>query len=208
VGAGKPLLYLTRNVPDETLVEGLRRGDVACYRQLYELYSPRLQRTLERLFRDAQLAQDAVQSTFLAVFRSVQQFDGRSTLLTWMTRIAIREAQRLAGRQSKARRLATGLSQAGEAPPAATGPVEREDLRILSELLDELSEEKRTALLLFEVEGFSVQEIADITGEPRGTVLARLSRTRAELREALRRRHDAAPALASATNPRKSKSHV
>jgi muconolactone D-isomerase len=56
----------------------------------------------------------------------------------------------------------------------------------LHQLLSALPEEKRTALLLFEVEGFSVQEIADITGEPRGTVLARLSRTRTELQKELR----------------------
>lgn len=208
MGAGKPLLYLGRGPQDESLVEGLRRGDVGSYRQLYELYAPRLQRTLERLFRDAQLAQDALQSTFLAVFRHVHQFDGRSSLITWMTRIAIREAQRIVGQKSRARRLATGLSESGDAPPPSAGPDEREDLRILSELLDALPDEKRTALLLFEVEGFSVQEIADITGEPRGTVLARLSRTRAELREALRRRHDAAPLLAAAAHPRKSKHHV
>ena len=54
------------------------------------------------------------------------------------------------------------------------------------ELVQTLPEEKRTALLLFEIEGFAVAEIAEITGEPRGTVLARLSRTRAELQRAVR----------------------
>jgi RNA polymerase sigma-70 factor (ECF subfamily) len=166
------------------LVEALRRGELAAYRQLYEVFAPRLQRTVERIYRDPRIAEDAIQSTFLIVFQKVDGFDGRAALLTWMTRIAIREAQRLAqsGRPRPAQVPAPTVTLTPEAHNAS-----RQLLRHLESLIAALPIEKRTALLLFQVEGFSVQEIADITGEPRGTVLARLSRTRAELREALSR---------------------
>ena len=71
----------------------------------------------------------------------------------------------------------------------------------MNTLIAALPEEKRAALLLFEVEGFSVQEIADITGEPRGTVLSRLSKARELLRARLTRRGLVLSAGLLATTP-------
>ncbi|MCS6911736.1 MAG: sigma-70 family RNA polymerase sigma factor [Myxococcales bacterium] len=209
MGASRPVVYLPQSASGERqLVEGLRRGEVACYRQLYDLYAPRLGRTLERLYRDPHLAQDAVQATFLAVFRNIHHFDGRSTLLTWMTRIALREGGRLSRRQARAQRMAESLPPASPRPWGEEQHDDRQRLRRLEALLDELPLEKRMALLLFEVEGFSVQEIADITGEPRGTVLSRLSRTRAELRQALSEGREASPHQSMTSRSGTSSHHV
>jgi len=181
----KPLDYLPLGaMAEKELVAGLCRGEAASYRHLYDRFAPRLQRILLRIFADSQLASDAVQASFLIVFEKVNRFDGRASLLTWLTRIAINEAHTL--RRKSARRPTPALSH--ESPPR-TPEQEHGDREIhhqLAALLKALPDEKRTTLLLFEVEGFSVQEIADITGEPRGTVLARLSRTRAELHKELR----------------------
>lgn len=171
---------------EQQLVEGLIRGEEASYRQLYEAFSPRLRALLFRIFRDAALVEDAVQSTFLQVFRCISQFNQQAALLTWMTQIALNEAGRMVRRQSRAHKVA------GEGLADPEGPrtpehhnAEREEYTHLAAAIAALPLEKRTALLLFEVEGFSVQQIADVTGEPKGTVLARLSRTRAELRESV-----------------------
>jgi RNA polymerase sigma-70 factor (ECF subfamily) len=179
----KPLDYLPLPATAEKeLVASLCRGEADSYRHLYERFAPRLSRILLRIFSDPQLASDAVQATFLVVFQKIDRFDGRSALLTWMTRIAINEAHAL--RRKNARRpLTTPHDEPVRNPEQQHG--DRELQHKLSALVAALPEEKRTALLLFEIEGFSVQEIADITGEPRGTVLARLSRTRAELQKDL-----------------------
>src|SRR5262245_41540064 len=84
------------NAAEGQLVERLRRGDARAYRELYDRCGPRLLGIIDRLFGDHALAEDAVQATFLIIFQQIEQFDGRSALLTWMTRIAIREAHRLA----------------------------------------------------------------------------------------------------------------
>lgn len=171
---------------EQQLVEGLIRGEEASYRQLYEAFSPRLRGLLLRIFRDSALVEDAVQSTFLQVFRCVSQFNQKASLMTWMTQIALNEAGRMVRRQSRAHKVAgEGLTDAEEQRTPEHQNAQREEYTHLATAIAALPLEKRTALLLFEVEGFSVQQIADVTGEPKGTVLARLSRTRAELRESV-----------------------
>src|SRR5262249_15188816 len=136
---------------ERQFVEGLRRGEEGCYRQLYEVFAPRLQRTLERIFRDPNLAGDAVQATFLKVFRKIDQFSGQSSLLTWMTRIGIREGQDLQRRHARAgRRIEPIPTEPARTPEQQHA--EQEMVHHLQRLIDELPIEKRTALLLFEVE--------------------------------------------------------
>jgi RNA polymerase sigma-70 factor (ECF subfamily) len=171
-------------VAEKELLTGLRRGEPASYRHLYDRFAPRLRRILQRIFSDSQLARDAVQATFLIVFQKIDRFDGRSSLLTWLTRVAINEAHALRRKDSRRPLAPLASEEHPRTPEQVHG--DREYQRQLSALLSALSEEKRVALLLFEVEGFSVQEIADIMGEPRGTLLARLARTRAELQKELR----------------------
>lgn len=183
----RPLTHLLHGRGAERqLVEGLIRGEEASYRQLYEAFCPRLRALLLRIYRDAPLVDDAVQAAFLQVFRNISQFNAQSSLQTWITRIAVNEASRMIRRQTRSRK-APEAPPGGEAPESVPTPeqhsAQAEEYQHLAAAIAALPLEKRTALLLFEVEGFSVQDIADITGEPRGTVLARLSRTRAELRQ-------------------------
>lgn len=199
---GKPLEYLPLPASAEKeLVASLCRGEAESYRLLYERFAPRLTRILQRIFSDSQLAGDAVQATFLVVFQKIDRFDGRSALFTWMTRVAINEAHAL--RRKSARRKVAPAADPDE--PRRTPEQEHGDKELshkLNTLIAALPEEKRVALLLFEIEGFSVQEIADIIGEPRGTVLARLSRTRAELQKDLYGWLAETPAAAHATRGR------
>lgn len=184
---GRSVTYLLRGRgPEQQLVDGLVRGEAASYRQLYEAFSPRLRRILWRIHRDPQLVEDALQITFMQVFRCVPQFNGQSSLLTWMAQIALNEARRMARRQTRTRQIEKEGVEEAEGPRSPEHhSAAREEYACLTAAVDALPLEKRTALLLFEIEGFSVQEIADMTGEPRGTILARLSRTRAELRQAV-----------------------
>lgn len=180
----KPIEFLPLGASAEReLVLGLCRGEASCYRQLYDRFAPRVQRLLLRIFADPQLARDAVQATFLIVFEKIDRFDGRSSLLTWITRIAINEAH--GQRRKSARRPPPPRDDEPALPSPEDQHSDKELQKKLMELVQALPEEKRTALLLFEIEGFSVAEIAEITGEPRGTLLARLSRTRAELQKEL-----------------------
>lgn len=171
---------------ERVLVAGLLRGDAASYRQLYDVFGPPLRRSLLRLLRDRTLADDAVQAAFLIVFRRVETFDHRASLLSWITRIGIHEGLRLARAANKLSLDVPEVESANRSPEAEA-ILAQQGARV-GALIAALPDAKRVPLLLFEIEGFSVAEIADLIGEPRGTVLSRLSRTRAELRSALARR--------------------
>jgi RNA polymerase sigma-70 factor, ECF subfamily len=183
VMADDKITYLNSPGAEARLIEGLRAGDEDCYRHLYAIFAPRLRRMLTRIWKDPQLANDAVQASFLIVFRRIDQFSGRSSLFTWITRIALREAGRLARRTRNQDNEAMVGSVADLAPSPEDAFGTREQAERLRTMIDALPVSKRTALILFEVEEMSVNEIAEIMDEPRGTVLARLCRTRAELRE-------------------------
>jgi RNA polymerase sigma-70 factor (ECF subfamily) len=183
VMADDKITYLNSPGAEARLVEGLRAGDEDCYRHLYAIFAPRLRRMLTRIWRDPHLASDAVQASFLIVFRRIDQFNGRSSLFTWITRIALREAGHLARRTRNQDSEVTVAAVPDLAPSPEESFGMREQAERLRALIDALPVAKRTALILFEIEEMSVNEIADIVDEPRGTVLARLCRTRAELRE-------------------------
>jgi RNA polymerase sigma factor (sigma-70 family) len=101
------------------------------------------------------------------------------SLSTWLARIATNRAYNLIRDESRAKRTAP---PAEEEPSSGLEPqVEGRDLaRKVMAILDQMDPAKKLALLL-QAQGYTVAEIAEISSEPRGTILARLSRSRAEL---------------------------
>jgi RNA polymerase sigma-70 factor (ECF subfamily) len=66
----------------------LRAGDPVAFERLFEANADRLDRLAYRLMRDPQAAEDVVQESFLAVVRGIGSFEGRSSLDTWLCRVA------------------------------------------------------------------------------------------------------------------------
>jgi RNA polymerase sigma-70 factor (ECF subfamily) len=169
---------------ESELRQRLAAGDGAAFRALYDAQGPRLLRLLLRLLGDGGLAEEILQDTFLAAYESVGKFRGEATLAGWLARIALRRA--LNARRARARRKEEALDQVempDEVTQTAQSGLEGRDLarRVLG-LMERLEPRKRQALLL-QAEGYTASEIAEIEGEPRGTILARLFRARAELVE-------------------------
>jgi RNA polymerase sigma-70 factor (ECF subfamily) len=143
--------------------------------------------------------EDVVHDVFLVVKRRLPEFRGEAEITTWLYEITVRVVQ---GWRSRARwwSWVTGRGQcpsrglvrepftgAGESAGDPQAILEaREQTRFLYSLLDELSEEQRTTLILFELEGLSGEQIAKITGVPVGTVWVRLSRARRRFLSRLR----------------------
>jgi len=76
----------------DPLVTAVRAGGPEAFAQLYEIYSPRLYRTIFAITRNAEDAQDTLQETFLRVHLKFHAFEGRSSIYSWLTRIAINSA--------------------------------------------------------------------------------------------------------------------
>ena len=173
------ILFFPGEIGERALRARLIAGEDAAYRDCYQLYAQKLMRLLMSILHNKARAEEILQDTFIAAFRSVHRFRGDVSLVSWLGRIATNRAYNAIRDESRQKRTAP---PPGEIPVSRFEPqVEGRDLaRKVIGILDQMDPAKKLALLL-QAEGYSVAEIAEISAEPRGTILARLSRSRAEL---------------------------
>jgi RNA polymerase sigma-70 factor (ECF subfamily) len=173
------ILFLPGEIGERALRERLIAGEDAAYRDCYQQYAPKLMRLLTGILRNQARAEEVLQETFAAAFRGIARFRGEVGIAAWLARIATNRAYNAVRDDSRVKRTA---------PPPEPEPVSRfephvegRDLaRKVMVILDQMDPAKKLALLL-QAQGYTVAEIAEISAEPRGTILARLSRSRAEL---------------------------
>ena len=171
---------------EELLVERVRSGSdeerEAAFAEVHRRLSRGLQLVCRRMLGNAADADDALQETFLAIYRALPAFRGTSALSTWAYRIAVRVALR-----EKARKR--GTSSAGlEVVVARQGedtPGRDELAGALDRAVAALRPEYRTVFSLCCIEELGRQQVAAILGIPEGTVWTRLHRARKELAVAL-----------------------
>jgi RNA polymerase sigma-70 factor, ECF subfamily len=132
---------------------------------------------------------DVVQEVFMVVHQQLAGFEGRSKITTWLFGICLKVAA--AHRRRAYRRRERPSETAGADSIAAGDPEELtaalEARRLLDAALDSLDLDKRAVLVMFEIDGCSCQEIAELFELPVGTVYSRLHAARAELERALSR---------------------
>ena len=171
--------------------------DPSALRQVITANNQRLFRAAWSILKDHSEAEDAVQSAYLKAFARIGEFEGRSALSTWLTRIAINEAL---GRLRSSRRRQKNLEDQGvsvldhyrETLMRGSQPIQpdaslaREQLRqLLERAVGALPDTFRSVFVLREIEGLSVEETAEALDVPPATVKTRLLRARRKLREAL-----------------------
>ena len=185
---------------DLELWQSAAKGDHKAFHVLMDRHSRGLFRLAQSLSDGRSDAEDIVQETFVAAFKSLNSFDARASVKTWLTRILMRRAAKIWNKQKNQRRTlsidAAARSMNGATGESAGGSMAEQigiastitliDQRLdLMETIRTLAPEFRETVVLREIEGLSYQEIADTLGVPRGTVESRLYRARAELRKKL-----------------------
>jgi RNA polymerase sigma-70 factor, ECF subfamily len=198
---------------DETeLVRRMQAGEREAFRAIMQRHNQRLFRIARSIARDETEAEDVLQEAYLRAFAGMRTFRGESSLLTWLTRIVINEAN---GRLRKRRHL-VGVEQIEAAqargadvimfPYAQTAMTPEQDVarmqirHLLETAIDDLPDGFRVVLVMREIEDCSVAETAEALGIPEETVKTRLHRARRLLRTALNDKiaatiHDAFPFL-------------
>jgi RNA polymerase sigma-70 factor (ECF subfamily) len=148
-------------------------------------YAAPARRLARAILRDAEDADDAAQDAFLAALRTLGRYDPSRPFAPWLMRIVANAAvdRRRRRQVRRAEELPQALPSFDPGPPAHA---ERRELRAaLEEALARLPERQRIAVVLFDAEGYSHREIAQILGVPVGTVRSDVFHGRRALRSAL-----------------------
>lgn len=170
---------------DEDLVERVRGGDAAAFDRLVERHIARAFRIAYRVLGHREDAEDLVQDAFLAILEKIETFQQGRKFTPWFHRIVLNRA--LNAQQSRRVRHTEQIPES--TPGQGTSPARAAEVTDLQDqvgaALEELPERQRTIVTLFELEGFSGAEIAEILGISAGTVRWHLHEARRSLREKL-----------------------
>lgn len=172
------------DAPDEEVIAAVLAGDLPCFETLMRRYNRRVFRTARAVLRHDHDAEDAAQRAWLNAFRALSQWDGeRGRFSTWLLRIAVNEASRMArGRKSPV----PGDGDELESHALDTDPelaLERGEVRAVVEAaLDTLDPGQRMVLVLRDIEGLSSREVATSLDLSEEAVRVRLHRARRALR--------------------------
>ena len=159
---------------------------------LFRELAPFVWRALRRMGVAERDVEDACQEVFMVVHRKIGEFEGRSTVRTWVYGIALRVASDYRKRGHVRREVVTG-----EVPDAAAtddphaDAARRQARERLDRVLDELDEDKRAVFVLYEIEQITMQEVADAVGSPLQTAYSRLHAARKIVEGAIARMHEA-----------------
>lgn len=177
-------------------VEALKAGDRAEFARLVDLASAPIYRLGLKMLGNPQDAEDVLQNTFLKALQSLGNFEGRSSPLTWLYRIAVNEALMLIRRQKPQVEIAEEPQDGeGDLPTPVqltdwcclpeSDFLTAESKRALDAAILKLPEKLRVVFLLRDIEGMSIQETSETLNLTETAVKTRLLRARLHLREQL-----------------------
>lgn len=171
---------------ERSLLEQAASGDSQAFAQLFLTYKTLVYRVVYRLLRIQEDVDDAVQQTFIEVFKSLHGYEGNSKFTTWLYRIAVNVSIQFL----RKRRNDTISDMDPEILPSERSKdyIEHQELRKQIEtVLDTLPLKKRIVVILHDVEERTMEEIAVILNIPIGTVKSRLFHGRDEMRKKLQK---------------------
>jgi RNA polymerase sigma-70 factor, ECF subfamily len=193
-----PVSRREKGEEERQLVRLAQSGEEAAFEELIRRHQQRVFGLVSGILRRREDVEDVVQQVFLKVFVSLKRFDQRAAFSTWLYKISVNECWDYL-RKKKVRPLLyeadlseeqvsrlDGVVSADQPPASSSDRAEARDL--LERMMEKLPEQDRELLVLKEVEGFSVQELAEILDLNVNTVKVRLFRARARLMDVYRRR--------------------
>ena len=185
---------------DAALIRAFHEGDKAAFDKLVLNHKDRLFNLCYRLLGDYEEANDSAQETFIKVYRGLKTFRFESAFSTWLYRIAVNTCKNKLKsstfrRKSKmvpldnpviANRSQPSREIQDESLSPAIALEKKERMRAIQKAIDALPPEQKQVVTLRDIEGFSYEEVAEITGFNLGTVKSRIARARQDLRKKLR----------------------
>jgi RNA polymerase sigma-70 factor (ECF subfamily) len=198
---GKKILLRTRvdyeSTPEGSLVRRAQAGDDSAFREIVEKYQSKVFSIIHGIVRQRNDVEDIAQQVFAKVYFSIRNFDFRSSLITWIYKITVNECFDYL-RKKKVRKLVyeSDMSEDEVRRVENTEPVVDRAVRTDStlarrdyivKLMDRVSDEEKNLLMLKEVEGYSVEELAGMLKMNENTIKVKLFRARQKLVKAAQR---------------------
>ena len=186
-----------RNTEEAALVRRIQANDEIAFREIVERYQAKVFSIIYGILRNHNDAEDIAQQVFAKIYFSIKNFDFRSSLLTWIYKITVNECYDYL-RKKRVRKLVyesdfsaedslrmeNNESASEQSTPIDTRLSQRD---FLMKLLEKLSADDRSLLMLKEVEGHSVDELSQMTGMNENTIKVKLFRARQKLLKAAHR---------------------
>jgi len=184
-----------RKTEEAQLVKRIQARDEVAFREMVDRYQSKVFSIIYGILRNRNDAEDIAQQVFAKIYFSIGKFDFRSSLLTWIYKITVNECYDYL-RKKKVRKLVyesdfgddetTGMERSeADSTMLADERLAKRDLVL--KLLSKISQEDRQLMLLKEVEGHSVEELAQMMGMNENTIKVKLFRARQKLLKAAQR---------------------
>ncbi len=177
---------------DAKRLQAVAQGDMHALEALFRKYQANVYQTALGVTRDPQVAEEVLQDTFYRLYRYADRLDGSLPLAPWLYRVSINLCY---NRLKSLRAWTDSFHDLAERlfSPSSTSPehtAERNELQALVQAaLETLDAKHRVVLILYYLHDYAVNEIAEITGVPEGTVKSRLFHARKLLRQHLEQQH-------------------
>ena len=183
-------------VNQDISLQALQTGDRAEFARLVDAFSPQIYRLALKMLGDEQDAEDVLQNTFMKALLAIEKFEGRSSLSTWLYRIAVNETLMLV--RSRKPTVQVAMDYEGDEdeiqhPTQFTDwcclpedeLLSSESKDHMDEAIRRLPEKLQVVFLLRDIEGLSIRETGEALGLTESAVKTRLLRARLKLREQL-----------------------
>lgn len=183
---------------DESLVQRARLGDRVAFTELYRRHVGVVYNLVKRLAGREHDSDELVQEIFYQAYRNLSRFEGRSTFLTWLYRIATNIAYMHLKRSARQQRFVVTRRDEehdpletvpSKAPDPLTEAERRSFYEVLGDAVEQLPFSQRVVVVLGPIQGHSYREMAEILAIPLDAIKGRLHRARVHLRRIL---HDEA----------------
>ncbi|HYP44011.1 MAG TPA: RNA polymerase sigma factor SigM [Propionibacteriaceae bacterium] len=168
---------------DQELLRAHVGGDPNAFAELVTRHQDRLWAIALRTMRNPEDAADALQDAYISAFRRADSFRGEALVTTWLHRVVVNAClDRIRAGKLRAVEPLPDERHRPERGPAPEDPLEQqEERRSIAEALGHLNPDQRAALVLVDMEGYSVEEAARLLGCAPGTIKSRCARGRAKL---------------------------
>lgn len=182
---------------ESEFLAALQNGDRQAFAKLVDETSTQIYRTARQILGDEQDAEDVLQETYMKAFKALPTFEGRSSLSTWLHRIAVNEALMLI-RKRKTPMVSVDDTQPFDSDEESVGMeivdfcclpekelLTSESRKFMDQAIQRLPENLKTVFVLRDLEGMSIQETAEVMLITENNVKTRLLRARLRLRQEL-----------------------